>query len=276
MIVAALGAWFGGRWGLIPGAVHEPVAVLIADFQNQTGDPAFDRTLEPVMKLALEGAGFITAFDRSGIARTMGVRPPEILDEKAARRAGGQAGRWRRALGDAHQGRRPLQGRGQGREAVSGNVIADENDTASGKDGVLGVVDEPRRRRARGAWRRCIRHRAALCDGDAVGHLARRGALVCEGMEALSRSQFNEAFQGLLGTAAKDPKFGLAYAGMAIASNNMGRQQDAEKYVKEAHGLVDGMTERERYRTRGMFYFITNDYQPCVKEYGDLIAKYSG
>ena len=58
--------------------------MLIADFQNQTGDPTFDRTLEPVMKLALEGAGFITAFDRSGIARTMGVRPPEILDEKAA------------------------------------------------------------------------------------------------------------------------------------------------------------------------------------------------
>ena len=61
---------------------------------------------------------------------------------------------------------------------------------------------------------------------------------------------------------------------MAIASSNMGRQQDAEKYVKEAIGLVDGMTERERYRTRGMFYSITNDYQPCVKEYGDLIAKY--
>jgi tetratricopeptide (TPR) repeat protein len=62
---------------------------------------------------------------------------------------------------------------------------------------------------------------------------------------------------------------------MAIASNNMGRQQDAEKFVKQAIELVDGMTERERYRTRGMFYFITNDYEPCVKEYGDLIAKYS-
>ena len=33
---------------------------------------------------------------------------------------------------------------------------------------------------------------------------------------------------------------------MAIASNNMGRQQDAEKYVKQAIELVDGMTERER------------------------------
>ena len=35
------------------------------------------------------------------------------------------------------------------------------------------------------------------------------------------------------------------------------------------------MTERERYRTRGMFYYLTNDYQACVKEYGDLLARYS-
>ena len=70
--------------GRLPGAVHDPVAVVIADFQNQTGDPAFDRTLEPMVKLALEGAGFITALDRSTIRRSLGVRPTEVLDEKAA------------------------------------------------------------------------------------------------------------------------------------------------------------------------------------------------
>ena len=63
---------------------HEPVSVLIADFQNGTGDPAFDRTLEPILKLALEGAGFISAYDRNGIRRSLGVRPPEQLDEQAA------------------------------------------------------------------------------------------------------------------------------------------------------------------------------------------------
>src|SRR5258706_16189826 len=35
------------------------------------------------------------------------------------------------------------------------------------------------------------------------------------------------------------------------------------------------MTERERFRTRGLFYRITGDYQACVKEYGDLIARYA-
>ena len=74
----------------------------------------------------------------------------------------------------------------------------------------------------------------------------------------------------------RDPNFGLAYAGMAIASRNLDNQQDAEKYVKEAVRHLDGMTERERYRTRGLFYYITGDYPACVKEYGDLIARYLG
>ena len=51
---------------------------------NQSNDPTFDGTLEPIVKLALEGAGFISAYDRAGIRRSLGVRPPERLDEQAA------------------------------------------------------------------------------------------------------------------------------------------------------------------------------------------------
>jgi tetratricopeptide (TPR) repeat protein len=94
-------------------------------------------------------------------------------------------------------------------------------------------------------------------------------------MEALSRSKFDEAREGFSKAVSLDPKFGLAYAGMAIASRNMDRQQDAEKFIKEAVSHLDGMTERERYRTRGLFYMVTGDYQQCAKEYGDLIARYA-
>ncbi|MEZ5288695.1 MAG: hypothetical protein R2712_28590 [Vicinamibacterales bacterium] len=45
--------------------------------------------------------------------------------------------------------------------------------------------------------------------------------------------------------------------------------------MKQAITLVDGMTERERFRTRGLLYLITNDYKSCVTEYGDLIARYA-
>ena len=34
------------------------------------------------------------------------------------------------------------------------------------------------------------------------------------------------------------------------------------------------MTERERFLTRGSYYVMTGDYEQCVKEYGELIARY--
>ena len=60
---------------------------MIADFNNHTGDPIFDGTLESTLKLALEGAGFISAYDH-GQLRNLGVPPSEQpkgrLDEAAA------------------------------------------------------------------------------------------------------------------------------------------------------------------------------------------------
>jgi hypothetical protein len=66
---------------------HAPVTVMIADFNNHTGDPTFDGTLESTLKLALEGAGFISAYDRSQL-RTIGLAAADLpkgkLDEPTA------------------------------------------------------------------------------------------------------------------------------------------------------------------------------------------------
>src|SRR6185436_14440008 len=75
LVVAMLGGTYVvTRRAVEPPTQHEPVAVVIADFQNGTKDPAFDRTLEPMLRRALEGASFITAFDRNAIRRTLGVQ----------------------------------------------------------------------------------------------------------------------------------------------------------------------------------------------------------
>jgi tetratricopeptide (TPR) repeat protein len=268
------GTYYVARGPAIP-VEHAPVTVVIADFKNDTGDAAFNGTVEPIVKLGLEDAAFISAFDRNGIARTMGVKPPEILDEKAAGELALKQGVGVVLSGAITKDGNRFRVAVKAAEAVSGNVIAEQAETATTKDGVLAAVATAASdvRQALGDNRsdtaqRFAKETLSAASLDAVRSYAK-------GMDALSRSQFGDALKAFSETAGKDPKFGLAYAGMAIASSNMGRQQDAEKYVKQAIELVDGMTERERYRTRGMFYFITNDYEPCVKEYGDLIAKYS-
>lgn len=254
---------------------HEQVAVVIADLQNLTGDPTLDRTLEPMLKLALEDAGFISAYDRFGITRSLGVRPPEKLDEPAALAVALAQG-----LEVVISGSLNRQGRGyriaiKATEAVTGNVITSAEDGAATKDDVVGVVAElaSKVRQALGDDRpesvqRFATQTFAATSLDVIRQYA-------AGAEALSTSSFEDALQGFSKTVALDANFGLGYAGMAIASRNLDRPQDAEKYIKEAVSHLDGMSERERYRTRGLFYYITGDYQACVKEYFDLIARYA-
>ncbi len=275
VIVASLlgGTWWLAR-GPAPEVEHEPVSILITDLRNDTGDAAFDGTLEPMLKLALEGAGFISAYDRNGIRRSLGVVPPDRLDETAGREIAVKQG-----VGVVLSGTLVAEGRGytitlKAAESVTGNVIANATERASGKDGVLGVATS-------------LGNRVRTALGDDASDSAQRFAtdtlsatsldVVREyalAMQALSNSKFADARTAFKRATALDPNFGLAYAGMAIASANMGQPQEAETYVREAIRHVDRMTERERFRTRGLFYYLTNDYASCVKEYGDLLTRY--
>ncbi len=277
VIGVAAGTWLAARRTSTPAApvVRPPMSVLIADFRNGLGDPTFDHALEPVLKLALEGADFISAYDRLGIARSLGVRPPEVLDERAALEVAVKQG-----VGIVLSGALERQGdlyavSVKAVRAVTGDVVAEATETASGKEQVLGAIT-----------RLATTVRQAL--GDDESDAAQRFAMetlsatsievvrdYAAAMDALSRSRFEDARQGFARAVERDPTFGLAYAGMAIASRNLDNQQEAEKYVREAVRHIDGMTERERYRTRGLFYYLTNDYQACVREYGDLIARFS-
>jgi tetratricopeptide (TPR) repeat protein len=277
-VALAIGSMVGAWWyasRLVPSTQHEPVSVVITDFENRTKDPTFDRTLEPMLKLALEGAAFISAYDRSVISRALGVEPPVPLDEQAAQQLAVKQG-----LGLVVSGVVAPQGAGfklsmKASHAVTGNVIAEVSDTASSKDQVLSVATglASAIREALGdetpeSDRRFAMETLSATSLDVVRDYA-AAAL------AMSNAAFDEAFDHFSRAAARDPNFGLAHAGMAIASRNLDRQQEAVKYIKEAVSHLDGMTERERYRTRGLFYLITGDSQQCVKEFGDLVARYA-
>ena len=279
-MVAVLLALSGGTWwyfrSLVPPPAHAPVTVVIADFQNNTKDPTFDRTLESVLQRQLEGASFISAYDRSSINRFLGVQPPQKLDEAAA---------WKLAL---NQGvgvvlSASLGPRGQGYEVhvkavetVTEKVITEVTGRASGRDQVVPTVASLANdvREALGDETSDSRFSKETIEKLSATSLDVVRQYVVA-MDALSNSKNEEALKRFAEAVKLDPDFGLAYAGMASASWNLDRQQEAEKYAKEAVQLVARMTDRERLRTRGLFYLVTRDYQNCVKEYNDLIKAYA-
>lgn len=253
---------------------HEPVSVVIADFQNSTGDAAFDQTLEPMLRLALEGAGFVSAYDRNAMTRSLGVKPPDVLDERSATEVAVKQGLSVVVAGSVAQQGSRYRVSLKATQAVSGTVITDETETASSKDKVLAVttnlatkVREALGDDTSGSAQRFAMEKLSAASLEVVREYA-------TAMEALSRAKYEEAREHFAKAVELDPNFGLAYAGLAIASNNLDRAQDARKYIEQAFPHLESMTEREKYRTRGMYYYLTNDYENCVKEYSDLIARY--
>src|SRR5262249_39683234 len=100
--------------------------------------------------------------------------------------------------------------------------------------------------------------------------------LYAQAIEAQAQGKFEDARQGFLRAVSLDPKFGLGYQGLAVTSKNLGRADDADKYIKEALRYLDGMTERERLATRGFYDRQIGDNAQCAKEYGELLARYPG
>ena len=274
MLTLVAGTWWY-RGGTNPPVRQESVSVVISDFQNRTNDPAFDRTLEPLLRILLEGASFVTAYDRARISSSLGVPLPDTLDESAAREMAVKQG-----LGVVLSGSLESSGSAykiavKAIQAVTGAVIATAQGTASNKDG---VVSEATRlvtviRRALGA---------EVSDSTQLFANASLSAMslavvqyYAQSQEAASNNRFEEARLNALRAVELDPKFGVGWQMLAVASRNLGRMQDAERYIKEALRHLDGMNERERFTTRGMFYRLTGDYQQCVKEYGQLRDRYA-
>ena len=278
MVAALLALSVAAYWlspGTPPAAAHDPVTVIVADVQNSTSDPSFDRTLEPALRRALEDAGFVSAYDRSRLRSTLSEEPPAQLDEAAAREIA-----LRQGLGIVVSS--SIERRGNGYEisikavqTVTGQVVSSTRARASNKEQVLEVVT-----------RLVTRVRTALGDetSDSDQMLAMRSISATSlevvqsyaaALEAQSASKYEEARQKYLKTVELDPTFGLGYQGVAVMSRNLGRQQDAEKYINEALKFLDGMTEREKLSTRAFYYRMTGDYQQCVNEYGQLTARYA-
>jgi eukaryotic-like serine/threonine-protein kinase len=256
-----------------PPEKHDPVSVVIADFQNTTSDPSLADALTLDAKRALEGASFITAYDRTRVG-VFGVRPGGKLDAAGARDLALKQG-----LGVVLAG--SIQARGGGyqiavtaSQTVTGDVITTATGYASNKDQVLPAAN-----------RLMTKVRKAL--GDTASESAQLFAMrslttgspevvkyYAAAVEAQAQVKMEDARQNYLKAVAVDPKFGLGYQGLAVTAWNLGQPQEATKYIQEALRHLDSMTDRERFATRGYYDKLIGDNAQCVKEYGDLLARY--
>ena len=274
VVLAAAGIFGTLRMVRKPGGPVSPMTVIISDFSNHTGDPIFTGTLESTLKLALEGASFISAYDRSRV-RELGAPPISgTFDQSKAQEIAANQGL--NVVVSGSLDRRGSEYRLSMRaiQTVTGKVLGNADETASGKDQVLFAVSKLG-----------VALRKAL--GDSTSDSAQRLSMetlsaasleavheYASGLDATSEGKNEEAIKNLMQAVDLDNNFGMAYTSLASALANAGRRQEADKYIQEALRHIDHMTERERWRTRGNFYRLRGDDQKCVEEYSGLLEKY--
>jgi len=248
-----------------------PVKILISDFTNQTGNPLLDGTLEPAMSTALEGASFITSYNRGNARKTLSkLSGSTKLDETSARLIAQREGVGVVVSGTIRQNGSKYAVSAQAIDARTNKVIDSASATASTPNDLNYAVA-----RIAAGFRKAL--------GDATPKSAQLAAAETFSSQSLEASQqyalaqelqwqgkWDGALQAYGRSTVLDPGLGRAYAGEAVILANMGRKQDAEKDFKLALSKIDRMTDREKYRTRGAYYLMERDYDKAIEQFKAL------
>ena len=275
LLVAAVVA-FGLKGPSKPAPAHAPVSVLVADFANTTGDSVFDETLEPPLSVALEDASFISSFNRNQ-AKKIGaqLRPGSTsLEEMTARLVGNREGINYIVAGLIEKKGSGYEVRARTIETATGKIVAEANEEATDKKGVLGVVEK-------------IAARTRHTLGDSTPEtlqIAAAETFTTPSLEAAHdyalaqnlqwQGKWDDAIQHYLQAVQFDPNFGRAYAGLAAVNANIGQQREAQKYYQAAMAHLDRMSGREKYRTRGGYYLLMHEPHKAAEEYSALAKQF--
>jgi eukaryotic-like serine/threonine-protein kinase len=279
-VVLATALTGGAAWLLRPApppAVHEPMSVLITDFENRTGDPVFDGSLEQPLSVGVEGASFIVAYPRRDALRAASQITPGTsrLDEAAARLVS-----QREAIKVILAGAVEPAGSGYRVsvrliDPVPGTELARLERRAAGKSDVLAAVGT-------------LAEQAREALGDTVTEserAAKEETFTTASLEAARdyaqaqtlaiANKDDEAIALYKRALERDPNFGRAYAAWAASAIRMGRKDEAEQLYQKAMTLVDRMSEREKYRTLGAYYLnVTANYEKAIENFETLVKKY--
>jgi tetratricopeptide (TPR) repeat protein len=277
LLAVAIGYVLRSRVVQKPPQQHPATTVLVADFSNGTGDPIFDGTLEPMLNIALEGASFVNAYDR-GRARKVGaeIQPGATrLDEALARLVAGREGIHIIVTGAIVQDGKGYTVTERAVDAFTGKEIAAEHVTAPNKDAVLPAVAKLATpiRTALGDTTPESAQIAAMETVTASSlHTAHLYAVAQETNGAGNREEAARQFQEIIDL---DPSFARAYCGAAVAYVSLKNYPKAGEYYKQALRLLDHVSEREKYRTLGVYYAsYVHNYQTAIENLQQLVSLY--
>jgi eukaryotic-like serine/threonine-protein kinase len=274
LLLIAAGWWYTPR--SIPEKQHQPVSLLIADFQNRTQDPSLDGSLEAALGISIEGASFITTYRRDQ-ARDLAVqiKAGTRLDDAAALLVSRREG-----IKVVLTGVVEPKGSGytitvQAVDTANAQPLGSATGSAAGKEDLLKALG-PITARIRAVLGDKTPDTEKLAAAETVTASSFEALRAYERGQALARgNKLEQALAAYRQAIDLDPGMGRAYAGMAVVYDDLKDEAKTKTAYEEALKRVDRMTEREKYRTLGTYYLlVARNYDKAIENYETLLQRY--
>ncbi|MGA9770397.1 MAG: protein kinase [Blastocatellia bacterium] len=251
-------------------ALSEQDTILIADFDNKTGDAIFDDTLKQGLAVHLEQSPFLNLFPDTRVRATL-----KLMNRSPDERVTSEIGReicQRQGLKVVIAGSiAPL-----GSHYVlallainsnSGEVVAREQTEAENREQVLKALSQAasRLREKMGESLSSIRKFDAPLEGTTSSLEALKAFSL--GQKFYGRAKIVEAIRYYKRAVEIDPDFALAYCALAFSYANASQSGLATQCAEKAYMRRDRANEREKLTILNSYYlFVTGEVDKRIEE----------
>jgi serine/threonine protein kinase/Flp pilus assembly protein TadD len=250
----------------------EKDSIVLAEFTNTTGDPVFDGTLRQGLSAQLEQSPFLSLLSDQRVAQTLALMA-QPKDARLTRELAHEVCQ-RTASAASIEGSISSLGSQYvvGLKAVncrSGDVLANEQATASGKEQVLKALGEAatRMREKLGESLASVQKYDAPVDNVTTPSLEALQAYSL-GYQACKRADFAAAVPLFQRATSLDPNFAMAYALLGLSYANLGEDTRATENTRKAYELRERVSEREKFYIASRYeHFVTGNLEAARKAY---------
>ena len=256
---------FGWRWAHRP--APRSLSLVVADFDNSTGDPDFDLSLKAAASIDLEQSPFLTLASRTRIDEALkGIKASSTdrITTQTARGACSRIDSQAYLTGSIHPFVRKYMVTLEAFDCASGHSIAASRGIAGTPDGIVDVLDRVAldlRKQLGEPSASIARFNKPLFSNGASSMPALKAYSDADRQRLAGKPQ--DAVVLLERAVQIDPDFAIAFADLGGIYSNLGENDLARDALTKAYELRDKTDEPHRF-------FIVSTYNKLVT--GDLEA----
>jgi len=226
--------------------------LVLADFDNKTGDPVFDDTLRQGLSVEVQQSPFLTLISDRKIQQTLALigRPKDArLNSEVAQQICERTGSAAVLEGSiASVGSQYVLGL-RAKDCDTGNTLDQQQAVAAKREDVLNSLSEIARKfrnRAGESLAMVERHSTPLAEATTPSFDALKAYSTAMKL-VLSSGNFAPALPFFRRAVEIDPTFAMAHAQLGFAYNASGESVLGAEYTKKAWLLRDRVSDRERF-----------------------------